>query len=181
MNHRRYFSETKSLMFKTKPRNCSFHPLSPSFGIVALMAILGDTGLLKTVCQFWGLHKFLEKSNRWPQKSNEMLLFSYFTFEILFVVVLYYFAAVLSVLPHQSGGCWYRGGGWSTLWQGSFSLWGRPRREGCRHKPGGAGCWRQTRQGGGSERTADATFILTRPAVPPVSFPSISSSGHFYE
>lgn len=136
MNHRRYFSETKSLMFKTKPRNCRFHPLSPSFGIVSLMAILGDTGLLKTVCQFWGLHKFLEKGNRWPQKSNEMLLFFYFTFEILFVVVLYYLAAVISVLPHRSGGCRYRGGGWSTLWQGSPSLGAVPS-GGLGHKPRG--------------------------------------------
>lgn len=42
MNHRRYFSETQSLAFKTKPSNCRFRPLSPSFGIVSLMTSLGD-------------------------------------------------------------------------------------------------------------------------------------------
>lgn len=73
MNHRRYFSAIKSLMFKPKTSHCEFQPLSPSPGFGSLMAIFWDV----TECNNFGdWTKFLDKSNRWPLK---MLLFCIFT------------------------------------------------------------------------------------------------------
>lgn len=73
-----YFSETKSLMFKTKPSNCSFHPPSPSFGAVSLTAVLERLLFWTERDDFGARAAFLEKSNRWALKCKEMLLFSVF-------------------------------------------------------------------------------------------------------